>query len=695
MKLATLRRKGDAVDGVVGVARLDRRTKRLVTRLNPGDIAVIDHADLDRVAADTLVAARPAAVVNAAPSISGRYPNLGPERLVENGILLLDNVGEGIFKAVKEGTRIRIDGDTVYVGDEPVASGAVQDVDTVAQLMVEAKAGLSSQLEAFAANTIEYMRRERALLLDGVGVPDIRTRIEGRHVLIVVRGYDYEADLAALRNYIREFKPILIGVDGGADALRDAGHKPHLIVGDMDSVSDDVLASGAEVIVHAFPDGRAPGLARVQDLGITAVTFPTIGTSEDIAMLLADEKGAEPGRRRRYPQRPGRVPRQGPRRRRLHLPHPAQTGRQAHRREGREPALPQPDLVVVDGRTRPRGVHRDRCRPRDLHRRPDVPRRPGSDMEPFHRLDTGSVLVISFRYHVVSLVAVFLALALGIVVGTTALNGPITDDLRKRVDAANSNRDQLASQLQSAKSQNSDADAFVSQFGSLVVKDTLKGQKVLVLDLPDASSTVDSDVTTEIAAAGATVSGKVKMSADFFSTARAADIKTLVTNGTQPTAFTIPSSDDAVTLGSALLAFVLTGKGSTTDLSKTMSSFSTLQMLQVAGSDQIAAATLVVVVGTGATTDKTLSTGESTFASSFQQAGATVVVAGDAASDTGLGLVATIRNNGTLSRTISTVDNATAAMGQISTVLALSSKAQVGGYGTGDKADSPYPKLTS
>ena len=293
MKLAgTLRRRSDTEAGVAGTARLDRRTKRLVTRLNPGDIAVIDHADLDRVAADTLVTAKPAAVINASPSITGRYPNLGPERLVENGILLLDNVGEGIFKAVKEGSRIRIEGDTVYLGDEPVAVGAVQDQESVARLMVEAKAGLSSQLEAFAANTIEYMRRERALLLDGVGVPDITTRIEGRHVLIVVRGYDYEADLRALKNYIREFHPILIGVDGGADALREAGHKPDLIVGDMDSVGDEVLRSGAEVVVHAYPDGRAPGLARVQDLGIQAVTFPTIGTSEDIAMLLADEKGA-------------------------------------------------------------------------------------------------------------------------------------------------------------------------------------------------------------------------------------------------------------------------------------------------------------------------------------------------------------------------------------------------------------------
>ncbi|HYU03714.1 MAG TPA: putative cytokinetic ring protein SteA [Jatrophihabitantaceae bacterium] len=293
MKLATLRRmRSDGLAGVSGVARLDRRTKRLVGRLNPGDIAIIDHVDLDRVAAESLVAAKVGAVVNAQPSISGRYPNLGPDLLVASGVPLLDNVGNEIFAAVKEGMRVRLDGDTLYIGEQFVAKGTAQDAESIALQMGEAKSGLSTQLEAFANNTMEYMKRERALLLDGVGVPDVRTRIEGRHALVVVRGYDYKQDLAALRHYIHEYKPVLIGVDGGADALREAGYKPHMIVGDMDSVSDDVLRSGAEVVVHAYPDGRAPGLARVQDLGIDAVTFPAMGTSEDIAMLLADEKGA-------------------------------------------------------------------------------------------------------------------------------------------------------------------------------------------------------------------------------------------------------------------------------------------------------------------------------------------------------------------------------------------------------------------
>jgi uncharacterized membrane-anchored protein len=294
MKLGTLRRGRpiDVLSGVVGVARLDRRTKNLTKRLNPGDIAVIDHVDLDRVSADALVACGVSAVVNAAPSISGRYPNLGPGILMQAGIPLLDSVGKEVFAGLKEGTKVRVDGDTVYAGTKTIATGAELTESRVAEAMSEAKAGLSTQLEAFAANTMEYMKRERALLLDGVGVPEITTHIEGEHVLIVVRGYDYKEDLTALRPYIREYRPVLIGVDGGADALREVGLKPHIIIGDMDSVSDEVLRCGAEVVVHAYSDGRAPGLARVQDLGVEAVTFPAAGTSEDIAMLLADEKGA-------------------------------------------------------------------------------------------------------------------------------------------------------------------------------------------------------------------------------------------------------------------------------------------------------------------------------------------------------------------------------------------------------------------
>ena len=295
MRIATSRlgRKEPEPPEPSGVARLDRRTKDLTKRLRPGDVAIIDHLDLDRVSAEALVGCGVAAVVNAAPSSSGRYPNLGPQIVVDAGITLLDAVGPEVMTAVAEGDVVRVEGDVLLRGDDLVAQGIAQTRESVETAMAAARTGLSEQIEAFAGNTMEYLRRERDLLLDGVGVPEIRTRLEGKHVLIVVRGYHYKEDIVALRPYLRENNPVLIGVDGGADALIAEGYVPDLIVGDMDSVSDRALRSGAEIVVHAYRDGRAPGLARVEAMGVPCVAFPAAGTSEDVAMLLADDKGAE------------------------------------------------------------------------------------------------------------------------------------------------------------------------------------------------------------------------------------------------------------------------------------------------------------------------------------------------------------------------------------------------------------------
>ena len=277
---------------VEGKALVDRRTKDMIRRLEPGDIAVIDHADLDRVAADGLIEAGVVAVVNAAASISGRYPNGGPIRVVRAGIPLLDNAGKDLLDRVREGDTLRIIDGEIWRGDELLATAKVLTESDIEAAMEDARAAIGVELEHFADNTLEYIRREARLTFEPLTLPPLHTKFVGRHALVVVRGHDYRSDLAALRPYIREYHPVLIGVDGGADALHEMGYKPHMIVGDMDSVGDEVLNCGAEVVVHAYPDGRAPGLTRVQDLGIDAVTFPALGTSEDIAMLLADEKGA-------------------------------------------------------------------------------------------------------------------------------------------------------------------------------------------------------------------------------------------------------------------------------------------------------------------------------------------------------------------------------------------------------------------
>ena len=249
------------IDG--NYVRVDERTKNLTKRLEPADIAVIDHIDLDRVSAEALIRCKPAAVLNASKSISGRYPNLGPQLLIEANIPLIDDLGPDIMQ-LREGQYATIQGDTIYSEGKLIATGTVQTKETIAEAMEQARAGLSTQIEAFAANTMEYMCREKELLLDGVGVPQIKTNVKDKHMLVVVRGYNYKEDLATLRPYIREYKPILVGVDGGADAILEAGMKPDMIVGDMDSVSDKALKSGAEIVVHAYRNGKAPGLERVE-----------------------------------------------------------------------------------------------------------------------------------------------------------------------------------------------------------------------------------------------------------------------------------------------------------------------------------------------------------------------------------------------------------------------------------------------
>ena len=286
------RGKAEQPPGIVGVARVDPRTKVLVKRLKPGDIAVIDHADLDRVSADELIDCRVAAVVNAAKSITGRYPNLGPRLLVEAGIPLLDDVGSDVLIRISEGAVVRLDGDMLFAGDQAVAKGVLQDETTLAKAMQQAVDGVTTQIDSFAANTLEFLRHEVDLLTTGIQLPELGTSMDGRHVLVVVRGYRYREDLRALRPYIREYRPVMVAVDGGADALLEAGDRPDVIIGDMDSVTDDALCSGAELVVHAYPDGHAPGMARLQSLGVDAVPLPAAGTSEDVALLVADACGA-------------------------------------------------------------------------------------------------------------------------------------------------------------------------------------------------------------------------------------------------------------------------------------------------------------------------------------------------------------------------------------------------------------------
>jgi uncharacterized membrane-anchored protein len=277
----------------IRTARVDRRTKNLLRRVQPGEVAIIDHEDLDRVAAEELVAKGVSAIVNASPSISGRYPNLGPLIVVEAGVVLIDNVGKLLMGKVREGDGIRLENDRVYVGDRLIGVGIKHTIPSLAAAMEAAQRRLDDQFESFATNTLEFMARERDLLFGGSGLPDLDHDLSGRHVLVVVRGYHYKEDLAALRSYIRELRPVLVGVDGGADALREEGYKPDIVLGDMDSVSEKGLLSGAEIVLHAYRDGNAPGRERITALGVPYKMLQVSGTSEDAAFLLAHGKGAD------------------------------------------------------------------------------------------------------------------------------------------------------------------------------------------------------------------------------------------------------------------------------------------------------------------------------------------------------------------------------------------------------------------
>lgn len=265
----------------------------MIPRLRQGEIAVIAHEDLDEVAAQGLLQARVAAVVNARPFVTGKYPNPGPALLAGENVLLLDAVGEEVFSRLSDGDEVEIAGPHLLKDGEVVASGTVLTAEEIRRLLAQARKNLAREIEAFLENTLEYAKREKELILGAVRFPDLRTEFADRHVLVVVRGHGYLEDLRAIGSYVDEMRPVLVGVDGGADALLHAGYVPDVIVGDMDSVSDAALKCGAELVVHAYPDGRAPGLERVRRLGLEAEVVASVGTSEDVALLMAYEKGAE------------------------------------------------------------------------------------------------------------------------------------------------------------------------------------------------------------------------------------------------------------------------------------------------------------------------------------------------------------------------------------------------------------------
>lgn len=280
---------------IEGRARVGRRTKALVARLKKGDIAVICHRDIDVLAARELVNRAPRAIVNAEASLSGRYLAYGALILMEAGIPVLDEVGQEVMNAIPDGSLITLSGSQISTPSGFKATGTLLDRETLAERLQQAKEHTGAELESFARNTLEHLDKEWQLFLEPLNLPDLKTSMRGRHVVVVTRAPDYERDLKFLRAYLREVRPIIIAVDGAADRLIQMGYQPHIILGDMDSISDRALRTKAERVVHGYmdPERPSPGWERCQRMNLNAQLLRAPGTSEDVAMRLAYEMGAE------------------------------------------------------------------------------------------------------------------------------------------------------------------------------------------------------------------------------------------------------------------------------------------------------------------------------------------------------------------------------------------------------------------
>jgi uncharacterized membrane-anchored protein len=677
VRLATLwRTRQPALPGITAVARVDRRTRQLLKRLRPGDIAIIDHVDIDRLAAESLVECGVAAVVNAATSISGRYPNLGPEILVANGIPLLDGVGTGVLADVRDGDIIRLFEGSLYAGDRVVATGEQQTIDTVRQAMADARTGLAVQLEAFAANTMEYLRRDRDLLLDGVGVPEIATELAGKQVLVVVRGYNHREDLTALRRYIRAYHPVLIGVDAGADVLLESGYRPSMVVGDLESLSNEALQCGAEIVVRTDPDGRAPDLDRIHNLGLTAVEFAASGTSEDAALLLADAKGAA--------------------------------------------------LIATAGTHATLAEFLDKGRS-------------GMASTFLTRLRVGGKLVDAksvnrlYRSRLSTSVLVWLAFVVVLAAAVVSTGALVrSHDLKgKRAAVSQLQRQVQALQTHGAglQAQVDAGTALAHGVEPLAVAGRLSGEPVVVIVAPNAPTSVLDATVKSLADAGATLTAVIDLRTSFVDPADVANLGELATSlGATTLTQNVPEQ------ASALLASALVGQpAGTTSTGGTLDAASTEILAGLAQGGFVAVpqmptqhARLAVIV---AATPATPASSQTAIASrnalvqlvaAFPAAGGTTVVAGASGSAADGGLLAALRRGATVAggssvstpavsttavsttavstTAVSTVDDADGPAGTIAVIMALQAEqaqpgnpAAVGHYGNGPGARALLP----
>ncbi|MGQ9732641.1 MAG: putative cytokinetic ring protein SteA, partial [Candidatus Zipacnadales bacterium] len=198
-----------------------------------------------------------------------------------------------LFDRLENGQMVTICRGRVLVGDEDIGSCRQIGLEEVHAKSEAAGEKIQRLLLDFATNTLEFIRSEPQIVWPSEQLPELRTPIRGRPVVVVARGQGTRDDLHTIRAYIEDVRPVLIGVDGGADILMAEGLRPDLIVGDLDSAGTETLHCGAEVLVHAYADGRSPGVTRAEQLGLDYQLLRLPGTSEDAALALAFDKGAD------------------------------------------------------------------------------------------------------------------------------------------------------------------------------------------------------------------------------------------------------------------------------------------------------------------------------------------------------------------------------------------------------------------
>lgn len=293
MKFVTRNRPAVDVPGVRGTARVDRRTRALLPRVGAGDIAVMDHVDLDRAIAQELVDRGVAVVLNASPMISGRFPSLGPKVLADAGVTMVDELGEEIFGLVRDGDELRVDDASVHTRKGQELVGRHLTAVQVDEQLADAAEGLGHQLDSFTHNSTEFLRREQELLLHGQGVPTPTTPINDRPVVVVVAGEDYEKELAAVKRFIVEQKPVLVGVDRAADAMVKARLRPDVVVISANASAEDLpaprtLKAARDVVL--LVDRGAPRTVEepFARMGVQPLLFTSSATTEDAALILAD-----------------------------------------------------------------------------------------------------------------------------------------------------------------------------------------------------------------------------------------------------------------------------------------------------------------------------------------------------------------------------------------------------------------------